>query len=165
MKKVSILLLTLVFILLLANVSMAADDQTVTVNPFGLLFGVFNGVYEKSLGNQNSFLVSGSFLSWELLGDKITGMGAGCGYRAYFGEEDFHGFFGQGTVGVSYVTAPEVSSTAFDVGALVGFKWLYDHGFTVEAGAGAAMVFGELEGYDNFGGFAPALHLSLGYTW
>lgn len=74
-------------------------------------------------------------------------------------------FFGQGTVGINYVTAPEVSTTAFNVGALAGFKWLYNHGFTVEAGAGATMMFGSLEGYASFGGFSPALHLSLGYTW
>jgi hypothetical protein len=165
MKKVSILLLTLVLMLLVANVSMAAGDQTVTVNPFGLLFGIFNGTYEKSLGNQNSFLISGSFYSWELLGDRITGLGVGGGYRMYFGDEDFSGFFGQGTAGVSFVNAPGVSATGFDLGALAGFKWLFNQGFTVEAGAGANILFAKLEGYDTFGGFSPALQLSLGYTW
>lgn len=165
MRKVCILFLALILVLLMANVSMAAGDQTVMVNPLGLLFGIFNGVYEKSLGDQNSFLVSGNYFSWELLGDKLTGLGVGGGYRMYLGDEDFSGFFGQGTAGVSFVKAPEVSSTAFDVGALVGFKWLFNHGFTMEAGAGATMLFGSIEGYDSFGGLSPALQFSLGYTW
>lgn len=144
---------------------MAADDQTVTVNPFGLLLGMLNGVYEKSLGNQNSFLVAGNYISYELLGNKISGLGIGGGYRSYLGEEDFSGFFAQGTAGVSFVKAPGVSTTAFDVSALAGFKWIYKHGFTVEAGAGVGMTFGKLEGYAEFGGFSPKLLLSLGYTW
>mgnify|MGYP000999248713 CR=1 FL=1 len=91
MKKVSIILLALILTLLCANLSMAAGDQSVTVNPFGLLFGQLNGI-----------------------------------------------------------------------SGLAGFKWLFDQGFTVEAGAGVNMVFGNVEGYNGLG---PALALSLGYTW
>ncbi|NLM38100.1 MAG: DUF3575 domain-containing protein [Firmicutes bacterium] len=166
MKRVLTLIsLSLVLILLVANVSMAAEEQTVTVNPFGLLFGIFNATYEKSLHHQNSFLINGSYLSWEILGDKITAFGVGGGYRQYLGGEDFSGFFGQGTAGVVFASAPGVSTTGANVVGLVGFKWIFNHGFTVEAGAGGQMIFGKLEGYSSWSGFSPALMLSLGYSW
>lgn len=164
MKKVSIILLALIVTVLFANISMAAEDKSFTVNPFGLLVGSFNGTYEKSLGNQGSFLVSGSFLSWNISGDNITGIGVGGGYRKYLGDEEFSGFFVQGNGDVAFVKAPEESITAFGVGGLGGFKWIYNNGFTLELGAGGYMMFGTLEGY-SFGGFSPSLALSLGYTW
>ena len=92
-------------------------------------------------------------------------MGVGGGYRAYLGEGDFSGFFGQGMAGISFVKAPAVNTTVFNASGLCGFKWIFNHGFTVEAGAGASVIFGELEGYTGFGGFSPTLLLSLGYTW
>lgn len=151
-------------ILLTANVSMAAD-QTVTANPLDLLVGALNGAYEKSLGNYNSFLVSGSYYSWTLLSDKITGIGGGVGYRHYLGDEEFNGFFGQGSAGVVFASALGVSTTAFDVGGLAGYKWIFGEGFTLEAGAGASFVLGTLKGYPGFGGFSPTIMLSLGYSW
>ncbi|HBT17887.1 MAG TPA: hypothetical protein DEB05_13145 [Firmicutes bacterium] len=162
MKKVSIILLALILTLLCANLSMAAGDQSVTVNPFGLLFGQLNGQYEKSLGNQGSFLVNGSYISLSYNEKKITGIGVGGGYRKYLGDEKFSGFFAQGTGNVYFVSIPDDSSTIFGISGLAGFKWLFDQGFTVEAGAGVNMVFGNVEGYNGLG---PALALSLGYTW
>ena len=133
MKKVSIILLALILTLLCANLSMAAGDQSVTVNPFGLLFGQLNGQYEKSLGNQGSFLVNGSYISLSYNEKKITGIGVGGGYRKYLGDEKFSGFFAQGTGNVYFVSIPDDSSTIFGISGLAGFKWLFDQGFTVEA--------------------------------
>lgn len=165
MKKLLVVLITLLLIVLFTNVTMAAQEQTVTVNPFGLLLGTLNAQYERPIGNEASLLVNGSFLSWELLDDRITGIGVGAGYRKYLGDDDFKGLFGQGVASVNFVSAPDISATAFSIEGLAGFKWIYDQGFTVEAGGGARMMFGKLEGYSGFGGFSPILALSLGYTW
>ena len=165
MKKVlTTISLSLMLLLLVASVSVAAE-QSVTVNPFGLLVGTLNGTYEKSLNNHNSFLIGGTFYSWTLSGDNVTALGASAGYRKYMGDEDFSGFFGQGAAGISFASAPEVSTTVFKVTGLVGYKWLFDQGFTVEAGIGGNYIIGELEGYASFGGFIPSILLSLGYSW
>lgn len=62
------------------------------------------------------------------------------------------------------VSAPGTSATGFGLQGLCGFKWVFDMGFTVEAGAGAAFITAKMEGY-SFGGFGPTLRLALGYTW
>lgn len=159
MKKVSTILLALVLILSFASVSMAADDQTITVNPFGLLAGVLNGRYEKSLGNQNSYFISAGLVS---LGG-VSGIEVGGGYRKYLREQK-SGLFAEGSGQFASVQALGSSATGFGIGGICGFKWIYDSGFTVEAGAGVSFVSAQLEGF-RYGGFGPVLLLSLGYTW
>ena len=73
-----------------------AAEQSVTVNPFGLLVGTLNGTYEKSLNNHNSFLIGGTFYSWTLSGDNVTRWEQVPVIVRYMGDEDFSGFFGQG---------------------------------------------------------------------
>jgi len=158
MKKITSILLTLVLILSFASVSMAAD-QTITVNPLGLMGGVLNAQYEKPLGNLNSLLLSAGFVNVGV----VSGFEVGAGYRKYLkGERS--GLFAEGDVSFVSVSAPGTSATGFAIQGLCGFKWVSDKGFTVEAGAGGSYITAKMEGY-TFGGFGPALRLALGYTW
>ncbi len=163
MKKLLVVLVSLLLVVLFTNVAFAAE-QTVTVNPFGLMFGIINGQYEKPLGNQDSLLVSGSFYSFKVLDLSYTGFGIGGGYRKYF-DEDFEGFFGQGTAEIAFAKAADISGTAFGFTGLAGYKWVFSKGFTTEAGIGAGYTSSNIEGYNAWGGFGLALRLALGYTW
>ena len=159
MKRIATVLLALVLILSFASVSMAAGDQTITVNPLGILSGVINAQYEKPTGDLSSLLLSGGFVS---IGS-VSGFEVGAGYRKYLGEER-SGLFAEGSVAFVSVSAPGASATGFGVRGLCGFKWIFDKGFTVEAGAGAGFVTAQMEGY-SYGVFTPTLRLALGYTW
>lgn len=160
-EKVSVVLTALLLVTLFSTVAAAAgEEQSVMVNPLGMLGGALNAQYEKSLGNQSSYLVSGSFLSMA----GATGFGAGAGYRKYLGNESFSALFVQGSAGITMMGVGDVSGTGVNIGGLFGFKWIYDQGFSLEVGAGGSILFIDVEGY-SLGGFWPNLQVALGYSW
>jgi|LFRM01.1.fsa_nt_gb hypothetical protein len=156
MKGISFVLLAMILILSFASVSMAAGDQTITVNPLG---EVLNAQYERPLGDLSSLLISAGFAG----AGNVNQFLIGAGYRKYLGEER-SGLFGEGTIAYASASAPGVSATGFRVQGLCGFKWILDQGFTIEAGVGAGVAMINLAGY-SIGGFGTTYRVGLGYTW
>lgn len=156
MRKISILLLALILLLSFASVSMAAGDQTITVNPLG---DISNAQYERPLGKQSSILISAGFAS----AGSVNQFLIGAGYRKYLGEERA-GLFSEGIASYMSARAPEISASGFSFQVLGGYKWVLEQGFTIEAGVGVGFAMIELAGYA-IGGFGTTYRVGVGYTW
>ncbi|HRP02317.1 MAG TPA: hypothetical protein PLE30_06685 [Candidatus Kapabacteria bacterium] len=138
-------------------------NQTITVNPIGLAFGLFNVTYEQALTPENSF--TAGIVYWGYGG--WTAFGASASYRWYLFQDDEKMLKGLSfgplvNLGMwSYENNTYSSSTSLGVGAELAYKWIID-GFTVEPIAQLNFNVLSIDGlqYRPFG-----IGINLGYSW
>jgi hypothetical protein len=122
-------------------------NQTVSANPFGMLFEWYNGEYERKVSPNSTIGVSASGFALDH-GDADYGNIAGF-YRYYPQRAALSGFYFGGRAGVHRVSAEGDSGVFFGLGFELGYTWLFgaDRHFAVSLGAGATRLFGgDLEG-------------------
>ena len=146
--------------------------SVISVNPIGLLLGVANAEYEKvwkpnlSLVGQALFAFSSSGgWSWTLLG-------GGVGVKRYLNPSAPEKLWFGGNASIQYVSAKyggeRDSSIFFGATGLVGYKWVFGEGFTVEPFVGLGISIGSLSiGGESvpLAGVGPAVGISLGYAF
>jgi hypothetical protein len=153
-----------------------ATTSSVTINPVGFAFGVFNGQYERVTDDRTSFLVEAALLSMDSGYWKVSAFGFGAGRRTYVNGRAPEGFFLAGSGGISFVSATyddgwsrsSGSGTSFTASATAGYKWLGDGGFTTEVAAGISAMFGRVQAGGRtapIAGFSPVLAVNVGYSW
>ncbi|MBM4195245.1 MAG: DUF3575 domain-containing protein [Gemmatimonadetes bacterium] len=125
-------------------------NQTVSANPFGLVFGWFNAEYERKLTPATTWGVSGSMFDFDLFeyrnGNALL--------RYYPQGAALKGFFLGGRAGVYHVAhddddPDDDEATFFGAGFELGYTWLMgrDQRIGVSLGAGANRLFGsDLDG-------------------
>ena len=118
----------------------APHRQTVSTNPFGLMFEWFNAEYERTLTARPTWGVSGSYLG-------IDGFDYANGnvvFRFYPQGAALHGFFVGSRTGVFRVSDDDEAATLFGAGFEVGYNWLLgsDQNFDVSIGVGATRLVG-----------------------
>ena len=121
--------------------------QTVSVNPFGLMFEWFNGEYERKVNDRSTFGVSASGFSLD--GGDTDYVNGALFYRFYPQRAALSGFFIGGRGGVHRVSTNSDADVFFGLGFELGYAWLFgaDRRFGVSIGAGATRLFGgDLEG-------------------
>ena len=168
MKKLLILFVLVVLIFTVTSVSLA--KSSITLNPFGAIFGFYDGQYELQLGKNAGLILGGRFFNYELsVNDSsasFSGLGGRIGARIYPIAE-FNGLFLQGHGGVNTLSITDgvetASGTAFNIEGQAGFKWVSDNGFTFEFGIGEIYTMTEVEGAEN--GFSTDIVLNVGYTF
>jgi len=135
----------LFFILLSSTNSFAQEaaakdyNQSIGVNPIGLIFGLVNVTYEQQLSAENSFTVNVNY--WDFLG--WTAFGFGGSYRWYlmqdqdkalkglsFGPVVAVGFWSYDYDG--FVLKDYAGGTSFAIGGEAAYKFIFNSGFTIE---------------------------------
>jgi hypothetical protein len=123
--------------------------QTVSANPFGLVFGWFNAEYERKLTPATTWGVSGSMFDFDLFEYRNANALA----RYYPQGAALKGFFLGGRTGVYHVAHDDdgrhENATFFGAGFELGYTWLMgrDQRVGVSLGAGANRLFGaDLDG-------------------
>lgn len=143
-----------------------------TVNPFGLLFGIFNIQYQYKIKDKESLTVGGFY--WESsTGDwKWSGLAAGFTYRFNLSKKGLTGFSVGPTAGALYVSADYKTTSGttifFSPGGELGYQWIWD-GFTLDLNTGIKYNIGNLAIGDkdflykglNWSGLA----VNIGWAW
>jgi len=179
LKKTCIVFLCVILLVLTTSIAtFAAEETSFCLNPISLVCGIINGQYEMKRADEKSLFFSGELMSYKTLNWEISGLGAGVGLRTYYSDKKFSGVYSELSGRFAYVSTEyedkfekgKGSGTAFGLGCLGGYKWLFEGGFTLELGAGATFLFGNIkaDGVDEevpLLGFAPTIALNLGYSW
>jgi hypothetical protein len=120
-------------------------DQTVSANPFGLVFGWFNAEYERKLTPAATWGVSGSMFDFDLFEYR----NANALVRYYPQGAALKGFFLGGRAGVYHVAhdddgVDDDEATFFGAGFELGYTWLMGRNQRIglSLGAGASRLFG-----------------------
>jgi hypothetical protein len=164
MKKI-LFLATFIFIGAIQNNLHA--QAYIKVNPIALAWGSLNASYEKVLSDKNSYELGANLL----FGSGYTGVGASAQYRFYISDSDApKGLFIAPEVGATFgkytVLGTGTSFTAFELGGLIGYQWLFSNEkFSFQIGVGPAYYTGSSSSGSDFrySGILPTGTLSLGY--
>jgi len=168
MKK-AFLLIALVTIFSLSLTAVYAQrvvkkyNQSISANPIGLAFGLFNATYEKALSPENSFTVG--LMYWGYAGWSAFGLSGS--YRWYLFQDtdkmlkglSFGPLVSLGMWG--YENDTYSNSTSLSVGCEISYKWVFDS-FVVEPNAQVSFNVLSIDGltYRPFG-----IGVNLGYAW
>jgi len=143
-------------------------NQSISANPLGLLFGVFNVTYEQQIAPKNTFTINGSYFTYN---DWSAGS-IGGSYRFYLLQEDVRAI-----QGFSFGPMAEIAfwswggpgtfsyegGTVFYIGAEAAYKWVFSGGFMVEPLLQLRFGVNKLEGLGGFSSYG--LGVNLGYAW
>jgi hypothetical protein len=150
----------------------------VSVNPLGILLGVYIAEFDYGLDDRTSLNVNGSYFDFELLGVETTAWGLGVGVQ-YFPQEIadsgplYQGFYIYPSLQYARVTVSEpflntqVSGSSIAPQAVAGWQWDW-RPWSVRLGGGAAYWFGDVSGDDlssALGGLELVLDGSVGLTF
>jgi hypothetical protein len=157
MKKILLLVAFIAF-----GMNANAQSTTLKTSPGALAFGFFNACYEKVVSDKASFQISG--LAFFGFGDfEGTAFGVGAGYRMYVTKKEApRGFYIMPQAGVTFGEG----ASAINVGADLGYQWVWDSGFVLDIGVGPNYYIGLADDVDDaFDGIIPRVILAVGYAW
>lgn len=163
----------ILFVLVLSFVSLMATAQTQTVklNPLGVVFGLYNASYESALSDKGSYQVGANFYSYKLFEQKTTGFGVEGGYRHYF-REVLKGPYVFPRVGFAQnstkVNGESASFSQANIGATIGWQWLFGSGFVFDLGVGYGYNFVIVKAdsiTNDYNRGLPRFGFSLGYAF
>jgi hypothetical protein len=116
------------------------NRQTVSANPFLLMYKWFNVEYERKHKDATTWGASAALLPF----DNADYGNVSAFYRYYPQGRALDGFFIGGKAGVHRVSAGDEAGKFFGVGFELGYDWLLgrDKNFSIGIGAGATRLFG-----------------------
>jgi hypothetical protein len=177
MKKLVVCLAAVAVLACTVSVSAQTKSNMLSTNPLGMIFGIFNLEYQKGIGEKDAIGISAMYWKPPLIDLSI--IGASISYNIYF-KSTFHGFFIKPSVSIGFAswkfTTIDMTSSSFGtktedktamdfgLGAIAGYRWLWNGGFSIGLGGGMTYTFGSFEGID-FGGVSPALLFDLGWAF
>ena len=135
MKKAGILL-----VLSLAYFSVGAQQNSIKLNPIGIIGGSALGSYEMALGKTTSLSIGMNYLNYKVDGDDYKSIGGEIQYRFYF-KELLKGLYLAPVVSFSdgkHTTASKdkIKFTALGAGGVFGYQWIWESGFTLDVNVG-----------------------------
>jgi hypothetical protein len=161
--KVRILLISIFLgIFIFAQTQPAkAYTKSISGDPIGLIFGLFNVTYEFQTGPQNSMTIFGNYLfptGW-------TALGLGASYRWYIVKEKkkkiIEGFsFGPKAMFSYWGSDVDDGGIGFSIGGEAAYKWVFG-GFVVEPIVNLMIPVVKYYGNSVYFG----LGVNLGYAW
>ncbi|MGA2508079.1 MAG: hypothetical protein ABSF80_11465 [Chitinispirillaceae bacterium] len=162
--------------ILAGSTGVAAQTKTnmITVNPLGLIIGYISLDYEKAIGPKTTLGILPYF--WSPKGIDITLLGGSIAAN-FYSNSAFHGWFIRPSVSIGYaswnyttfdINLNEITNKSnlvtFGVGAIAGYRWLFQSGFSIGLGGGVNWTGGTFAGID-FGGVGPSLLFDLGWAF
>lgn len=160
----------------------AQQKNSVKVNPVSLVFGGGSDLvsYERAINEHSSIGVSAGYAKFTVNSYVYNYTGGNAFYR-YYTKEVLNGFYVSGSLGVGGGRTTYTSNnksmkdnyTAFDIGALIGYQWLFSSGFTIDVNGGASYMSlsykedNKMPRPNNVKGsaFLPTLGVGLGYSF
>jgi len=175
MKKLVVCMAAMAILAGSIGVSAQTKTNMLSTNPLGIVFGVFNLEYQKALGEKTSIGISAMYWKPPLI--KLNVLGATLSFTI-FSKSAFHGFFVKPLVDIGYAswkistldliagttTETKSSGISFGLGAVAGYRWLWNSGFSLGLGGGVAYTLGDYGGLD-FGGISPKALFDLGWAF
>jgi hypothetical protein len=148
--------------------------NVIKVNPISLAFGNINLSYQRALGASHAVQIGGNYW-YKIFGAEVTGVGVRGAYQFFLTSRTKtapEGFY----IGpqVSYNSLKEritegesqASVSAFGVGAMLGYQWVWNSGLCLDLGIGPIYQFAsESETGTSYEGFLPNVTIALGYNF
>jgi len=177
MKKFVTVFIALVLVSFLSNttrVEAQSYSKSISANPIGLAFGLFNATFESRIGANNSFTIGGYYFSFAT---NWKAYGFGGSYRWYFdlndGKRPLQGLSAGPAILFGFWSYDHPSydpygvysnydgGTTVAVGGEVAYKWVFG-GFVVEPIFTLNFAVASVSGltYQPYG-----LGVNLGYAW
>ncbi len=153
--------------------------NSITINPLGMIFGVYNVEYQRHISEKNALGASFSFWKPRLL--ELSNIGGDISYN-FYSKGGFEGLWIRPSVGFgvtkweydtvvwddgfssSKLETIDESIFTFSAGATIGYKWTWPKGFTMGLAGGLQYTAGDFVGIE-FGGVGPALRYDLGFAF
>jgi len=173
-KKVSISIIAILLLLIAVPQNSAAKEyhQQISVDPLGLIFGMFNVQYEKQYSAKNSFTANLQYWGYSSGIYKWSAIGVGGSWRFYLMQDDIlaiRGFSFGPLAQINYWswTGSSVSSLdgglSVSIGGEASYKWIFDNDFSVEP---TFKLFFPLNNLEGLGGLQSyGLGCNIGYAW
>jgi len=173
------------FVVAFAVLSIGASAQqknSIKVNPVSLIFGGGSDLvsYERAISEHSSVGVSAGYGKFKIDSYDYNYTGGNAFYR-YYTKEALKGLYFSGSVGAGGGRTKYTSNnkkmkdtyTAFDLGALIGYQWIFSSGFTIDVNGGASYLSLNYKEDNKMpkpnnakgGAFLPSLGVGLGYSF
>lgn len=144
--------------------------NVVKINPISLAFGNINLGYQRALAPAHAIQVSANYW-YKIFGTEVSGFGMRAGYQFFLTsstKEAPEGFYIGPQLSFNTLTESEtdVSVTAFGIGALLGYQWVWNSGLCLDLGIGPVYQFAsESETETSYQGFLPNITIALGWNF
>lgn len=159
--------------------SLDTHSYNIRINPLSLLFGVINADFDIKLSPRFTFGPSLAFATRSSGTTKLTAFGVGVRGNVYLGNDAITDSWYLGPVAGMYFTkttqgANEGSASAFNIGTVIGYNWVWPSGFNIMLGGGAQYISlpssvtasnGTVITTPGLSGILPMLDFTLGYTF
>jgi hypothetical protein len=154
MKKIVVCMAVLAVLACSLGVSAQTKTNMLSTNPLGIIFGVFNLEYQKAIGPKNALGISAVY--WNPPAVDISVIGGAVSFNIY-SKKAFHGFFVKPAVNVGFASwkwvdinmvETDESGVSFGLGAVAGYRWLWNSGFSIGLGGGVSYTLGDYAGID-----------------
>lgn len=173
------------FVVSLGILSIAASAQqknSIKVNPVSLIVGGGNDLvtYERVITDHSSIGVSAGYAEFKIDNNRYNYTSGNIFYR-YYTKEALKGLYFSGKTGFGGGRTKYTSDnknmrdtyTAFTIGALVGYQWVFNSGFTIDVNGGASYLNLKYKGDTKIpkpnevkaDAFLPTLGVGLGYSF
>lgn len=134
-------------------VGATAQEQVIKANPLAILGGSDLVSYERKLGDKSSIVIGAGIGGFKIGEAKYSSVGGELQYRYYF-DEALKGWYAGGQAGYisgkvdlgDYTTfdsnfnlvteKAETNYGSFQLGAMAGYQWIWDSGFSLDLNAG-----------------------------
>lgn len=167
----------LVFGLSLAIIfqSYAQDDgenlpNVLKINPISLAFGNFNLSYQRALGKAHAVQIGANYW-YRIFGSEVSGLGIRGGYQFFLTtrtKDAPEGFYIGPQVSFNSIKEKETNNsvTAYGVGVMLGYQWVWKSGLCLDLGVGPMYQFAsESNTTTSYEGFLPNVTIALGFNF
>ncbi|MBS0000948.1 MAG: DUF3575 domain-containing protein [Cyclobacteriaceae bacterium] len=144
--------------------------NVIKINPIGLAFGNFNLAYQRALSNSSAIQIGANYW-YRIFGANVSGIGTRAGYQFFLTSRTKsapEGFYIGPQVSFNSINEKEtdVSLTAFGVGVMLGYQWVWDSGLCLDLGIGPMYQFAsESDTNTSYEGFLPNVTIALGFNF
>ncbi len=169
MKKTT-LTLSFVFIFTIGAFAQAELPNVIKLNPISLAFGNFNLNYQRAINDATALQIGANYW-YKIFGTEVSGIGVRGAYHFFItnrAKPAPEGFYIGPQVAYNSLTEKESNEkvTAFGVGLMLGYQWIWDSGVTLDLGAGPMYQFAdETSTGTSLEGFLPNITIAIGYNF
>jgi hypothetical protein len=141
--KPFLIFVTVIVLIGLTAIPVLASENSITVNPLGILNEVYIVDYEHTIKGDGA--LNGCVAIYDSSSDDLSGYSFSAGFKQYYESDAQAGkYFGLSATYYDITKAHNIwfvdEGTAFGIMADFGYRYIYESGFTVDFGIGAGCV-------------------------
>lgn len=168
--KQTILTTALIVLMVFSANAQSELPNVIKINPIGLAFGNFNLSYQRGLSDASALQIGANYW-YRIFGADVSGIGVRGAYQFFLTNRVKpapEGFYIGPQVSYNSITEKETdeSVSAFGVGLMLGYQWIWQSGVTLDIGAGPMYQFAsESSTNTSYEGFLPNITIAVGYNF